>query len=150
MSQGKSYYLQALQIYAEFNDSYSIQTYCLPRLGDLYRQTQDGLRTHPTVPFIIEVRFTVSDIVMSLSLTPELEQAIVEKVKSGRYQSVDEVVLEGLRLLEERDRALDEQRLEELRQKIAIGSEQIAKGQVTDGEIVFERLRAKIRREYQV
>lgn len=87
---------------------------------------------------------------MNLSLTPELERAIVEKVKSGRYQSLDEVVLEGLRLLEERDRALDEQRLEELRQKIAVGREQIAKGQVTDGEIVFERLRAKIQREYQV
>ena len=87
---------------------------------------------------------------MNLSLTPELERAIVEKVKSGRYQSLDEVVLEGLRLLEERDRALDEQRLDELRQKIAVGREQIAKGQVTDGEIVFERLRAKIQREYQV
>jgi antitoxin ParD1/3/4 len=86
---------------------------------------------------------------MSLSLTPELEQAIVEKVKSGRYQSVDEVLLEGLRLLEERDRALDEQQLEELRQKIAVGTEQIAKGQVTDGEIVFEKLRTKIWHEYQ-
>ena len=86
---------------------------------------------------------------MNLSLTPELERAIVEKVKSGRYQSLDEVVLEGLRLLEERDRALDEQRLEELRQKIAVGKEQIAQGQVTDGEIVFERLRTKIQREYE-
>jgi hypothetical protein len=41
LSQAKSYYLQALQIYAEFNDSYSLETYSLPRLGDLYRQTQD-------------------------------------------------------------------------------------------------------------
>lgn len=81
---------------------------------------------------------------MSLSLTPELEQAIVEKVKSGRYQSVDEVLLEGLRLLEKRDRTLDEQQLEELRQKIAVGTEQIGKGQVTDGEIVFEQLQTKI------
>ncbi len=85
---------------------------------------------------------------MSLSLTPETEQAIEEKVKNGRYQSADEVILEGLRLLEERDRALDAQRLEELRQEIAIGTEQIAKGNVTDGETVFESLRVKIQQEY--
>ncbi|MCZ8202201.1 tetratricopeptide repeat protein [Microcystis sp. LE19-55.1A] len=41
LSQAKSYYLQALQIWAEFNDSYMIQTYSLPRLVDLYQQTQD-------------------------------------------------------------------------------------------------------------
>lgn len=85
---------------------------------------------------------------MSLSLTPETEQAIEEKVKNGRYQSADEVILEGLRLLEERDRALDAQRLQELRQEIAIGTEQIAKGNVTDGETVFESLRVKIQQEY--
>ncbi len=85
---------------------------------------------------------------MSPSLTPETEQAIEKQVKSGRYQSADEVILEGLRLLEERDRALDAQRLEELRQEIAIGTEQIAKGKVTDGETVFKSLRVKIQREY--
>jgi hypothetical protein len=41
LSQAKSYYLQALQIFAEFNDSYTIQTFSLPRLVALYRQTQD-------------------------------------------------------------------------------------------------------------
>ncbi|NCS75846.1 MAG: tetratricopeptide repeat protein [Microcystis aeruginosa K13-07] len=41
LSQAKSYYLQALQIWAEFNDGYSVQTYSLPRLVDLYQQTQD-------------------------------------------------------------------------------------------------------------
>lgn len=34
--------------------------------------------------------------------------------------------------------------LEELRKKIAIATDQIAKGQVTDGEIVFARLQEKI------
>ena len=85
---------------------------------------------------------------MSLSLTPEVEQALAEKVKSGRYQSADEVILEGLRLLEERDRSVERQRLDELRQKIAIGTEQIAKGQVRNGEIVIEQLLENIRRKY--
>jgi len=41
LSQAKSYYLQALQIRAEFNDNYTIQTFSLPRLVALYQQTQD-------------------------------------------------------------------------------------------------------------
>jgi antitoxin ParD1/3/4 len=36
-------------------------------------------------------------------------------------------------------------RIEELRQQIAIATQQIAKGQVTDGEVVFDRLREKLR-----
>ena len=41
LSQAKSYYLQALQIWAEFNDNYTIQTFSLPSLVALYQQTQD-------------------------------------------------------------------------------------------------------------
>jgi Arc/MetJ-type ribon-helix-helix transcriptional regulator len=40
---------------------------------------------------------------MKLSLSPETERLIEEKVSSGRYRSADEVVHEGLELLEERD-----------------------------------------------
>ncbi|MBD2621647.1 tetratricopeptide repeat protein [Microcystis flos-aquae FACHB-1344] len=41
LSQAKSYYLQALQIWAEFKDGYGVQTFSLPCLVALYRQTQD-------------------------------------------------------------------------------------------------------------
>jgi len=47
---------------------------------------------------------------MTLLLTPETERAIAEQVESGRYSTADEVVLEALRLLSERDRADDERR----------------------------------------
>ena len=40
---------------------------------------------------------------MKLSLSPETERLIEEKVSSGRYQSADEVVREGLKRLDERD-----------------------------------------------
>ena len=40
---------------------------------------------------------------MNVSLTPELEQLVNEKVKSGFYQTASEVVREALRLLSERD-----------------------------------------------
>jgi antitoxin ParD1/3/4 len=41
---------------------------------------------------------------MTVSLPPELEQFITDKIKSGQYSSVSEVVSEALRLLEEQDR----------------------------------------------
>lgn len=65
---------------------------------------------------------------MNISLTPELEQLIHQKLTSGRYQSASEVVREALRLLEERDqlRAL---RLEELRSEIRVGIEQADRGE---------------------
>ncbi len=41
---------------------------------------------------------------MKISLSPDVEQLIAERVKSGRYQSADEAVREGLKLLEEREK----------------------------------------------
>lgn len=83
---------------------------------------------------------------MNVSLTPELEQLVHEKVKSGRYLSASEVVREALRLLEERDR-IRETRLLKLRSEIAVGIEQGDKGEVIDGEEVFRELREDI---YQI
>lgn len=82
---------------------------------------------------------------MNVSLTPELEQFVQEKVKSGRYLSASEVVREALRLLEERDR-IQQIKLETLRKEIMIGVEQIEHGDVVDGEAVFAELEDDIRR----
>ncbi len=81
---------------------------------------------------------------MNVSLTPELERLVTEKVASGRYQSASEVFREALRLLEEQDR-LREMRLEEVRRQIAIGLEQARRGDLVDGEQVFERLQERAR-----
>ena len=40
---------------------------------------------------------------MNVSLTPDLEKYVQEKVGTGRYRSSSEVVREALRLLEEKD-----------------------------------------------
>jgi antitoxin ParD1/3/4 len=66
---------------------------------------------------------------MNVSLTPELEEFVVQKVQSGLYQTASEVVRDGLRLLLERDE-LHRQRLEELRREIAAGIEEIEQGKV--------------------
>ncbi|PHJ59371.1 CopG family transcriptional regulator [Nostoc linckia z18] len=78
---------------------------------------------------------------MYIQIKPELEQFIQAQLATGRFASADDVINEAFKLLQER-----EQRIEELRQKIALGTEQIAKGQVTDGEVVFARFQEKIRR----
>lgn len=40
---------------------------------------------------------------MNVSLTPELEELVNEKVRTGLYQTASEVVREALRLLKQRD-----------------------------------------------
>lgn len=75
---------------------------------------------------------------MNITLTPEQEKYIQSQLKDGKYNSVEQLISEALQLLEERDRALAEKRLEEPRQKILIG-------QVTDGEVAFAQLQEKIR-----
>jgi putative addiction module CopG family antidote len=49
---------------------------------------------------------------MNISLTPELEKLVLDKVKSGMYLSSSEVIREALRLLEERDRIRELQRIQ--------------------------------------
>ncbi|MEH1845149.1 MAG: type II toxin-antitoxin system ParD family antitoxin [Nostoc sp.] len=82
---------------------------------------------------------------MNISLTPELEQLVKDKVSSGKYHSVSEVMREALRLLEERDCILD-QRLAELKAKIQEGIEASERGEVVDGEEVFAEIEEDIRR----
>jgi antitoxin ParD1/3/4 len=63
---------------------------------------------------------------MNVSLTPELEKLIVEKVDSGLYQTASEVVREALRLLKERDN----ERIR-LQADVQAGFDQLAQGQGT-------------------
>jgi antitoxin ParD1/3/4 len=82
---------------------------------------------------------------VNISLTPELEQLVKDKVSSGKYHSVSEVMGEALRLLEERDRIRD-QRLAELKAKIQVGIEELERGEGIDGEEVFAEIEEDIRR----
>lgn len=76
---------------------------------------------------------------MNVSLTPELERLVQEKVASGLYNSASEVVREALRLMQERDE-LRRFRLEELRREIAIGIAEADRGELLDGEQVMADL----------
>ena len=64
---------------------------------------------------------------MNISLTPELEQLVADKVQTGMYQTASEVIREGLRLLRERD-----QRVEALRRDVRAGFEAVERGEFTE------------------
>lgn len=83
---------------------------------------------------------------MNVSLTPEQEQLVQQKVKSGKYHSASDVVSEGLWLLEERDRIYQE-RLAELQKEITIGIEASERGEVSDGETVIQKLIEKYKQQ---
>jgi len=60
---------------------------------------------------------------MNISLTPELDQLVKNKVESGLYNSASEVVREALRLLRSRDEVHQE--------KIAALKQAIQKGEAS-------------------
>ncbi len=64
---------------------------------------------------------------MNVSLTPELETLVNDKVKSGNYNSASEVVREALRLLKEQDE-LKRIRREELRREVMKGVTDVREG----------------------
>ena len=73
---------------------------------------------------------------MNVSVGPRWEQFIAALVKEGRYASATEVMREGLRLVEER-----EKKLAWLRDKIAAS---IARGGEISDEEMGRRLRAHV------
>jgi antitoxin ParD1/3/4 len=79
---------------------------------------------------------------MNISLNTELEQFIQSQVANGNYNSTEEVIIAGIKLLEERE-SIYKGRFEELRQEIMIGIKQLERGERLDGKEVIEKLRQK-------
>ncbi len=87
---------------------------------------------------------------MNVSLTPELEKLIGDKVESGMYQTASEVVREGLRLLHERD-VMREEKLKDLRGKIQVGLDQLERGEgVPFDETLLEDIKRRGRERLAV
>jgi antitoxin ParD1/3/4 len=81
---------------------------------------------------------------MNVSLTPELEKLVQDRVDSGRYTSASEVVREALRLMEKRDRRLveREQALQAFQAELDRRIAEADAGGWIDGEEAFAKLRA--------
>jgi antitoxin ParD1/3/4 len=83
---------------------------------------------------------------MNVSLPPELERLVNEKVASGLYDSASDVVRDALRLLRERDevRSLA---LTELRKDVMAGIEELDRGESAVLDIAAIKAQARRRIE---
>lgn len=77
---------------------------------------------------------------MNISLTPELEHFVQDKVESGLYNNASEVIREGLRLLKEQD---DVRRM--WREQIERGWMQAQAGKVVDGPKAMANIKAQLK-----
>ncbi len=82
---------------------------------------------------------------MNISLTPQLEKLVKNKVESGLYGSASEVMRDALRLLEERDRNRF-LRVSELRAEIKKG---LDSGEPTPLDVGVIKARGRKRLEEQ-
>jgi len=75
---------------------------------------------------------------MNITLFPDQEKLIAEKVHSGEYQSATDVLSAALQAIEERDQALGR-----IRTQIDEGFAQAERGELFDGDEVFQEIRRR-------
>ena len=79
---------------------------------------------------------------MNISLTPALEKFVHDKVASGLYNSVSEVIREALRLLVSKEN-IHKERIDSLNIDIEEGLADLNAGRHKDGHVVMKNLIAK-------
>ena len=80
---------------------------------------------------------------MNISLTPELEKMVQDKVKGGLYTSASEVIRESLRLMYMHEQ-IKQQRIDELNTAIDIGKDQLEQGAYEDGQTSRTKMKEHI------
>jgi antitoxin ParD1/3/4 len=84
---------------------------------------------------------------MQLAFPPEIEAFIQRQLKSGKYRNLMDLILTAIELLQQQEDVY-RGRLLELQQDAQIGWEASQKGQVVDGRIAMDRIRADLRERY--
>lgn len=77
---------------------------------------------------------------MDVSLTPELERFVNDKVDSGLYNNASEVIRGSLRLRKEHDDIR-----QKWREQIERGWQEAQRGELVDGAEAFRRIDARIK-----
>jgi len=78
---------------------------------------------------------------MHISLTPELETRVKQKVATGYYNNASEVIRDALRFWEKNEELVQHMKLEVLRKRLSVGAEQVKRGEFVDqsvNEIITE------------
>jgi antitoxin ParD1/3/4 len=86
---------------------------------------------------------------MPIALPPELEKFARQQIENGTYHSIEEVLVEGVRSLWEKE-DLYKGRLEELRQDAQRGIESVARGELIDLDTAMDAIREKMQQRYGV
>lgn len=80
---------------------------------------------------------------MSITIPSKYEKVVQEKVKTGRYASATEVVVEALELLERQDKARAQQR-SELEAKLLEGAAQLERGDTISDDEAYSQLKERL------
>lgn len=84
---------------------------------------------------------------MQIVLPPELEDLVQRQLASGKYQTAIEVILAGVKLLEQQE-DIYQGRLQKLQHEARIGWEAVQRGELIDGTTAMAQIRANLRDRY--
>jgi len=80
---------------------------------------------------------------MTVTLTAEQERFVAEQLESGHYGSASDVITQSLGRLRAQEEFIQDNGAE-LRDKIAVGLDQIRQGKTSDGRESIRNLRQKL------
>lgn len=81
---------------------------------------------------------------MQIVLPSELEDLIQLQLASGKYRTDVEVLLAGVKLLEQQEEDIYQGRLQELQQQTRIGWEAAQRGELVDGSTAMAQILANL------
>jgi antitoxin ParD1/3/4 len=85
---------------------------------------------------------------MPISLPPELEAFANRQLATGTYASIEDLLVEAVRALSDRDQETYQGRFNELQQEVQIGVTALDRGQSQDLDTTMDSLRQKMRQKY--
>ncbi|NJM62330.1 MAG: type II toxin-antitoxin system ParD family antitoxin [Oscillatoriales cyanobacterium RU_3_3] len=84
---------------------------------------------------------------MTVSLPPDLQQFADRQIARGKYASLDEVILAGLRILAEQEQ-IYQGRFEELQREVLLGVLEAERGELVDAASEIEAIRQRLRNRH--
>ncbi|MBW4643504.1 MAG: type II toxin-antitoxin system ParD family antitoxin [Goleter apudmare HA4340-LM2] len=82
---------------------------------------------------------------MQIFLPPEVEALLQRQLNSGKYHNAVEVIVAGIKLLEQQEEDIYQGRLEELQIEARIGLQASQEGKVVDGSTAMAQIRGNLR-----
>ncbi|NEO87694.1 MAG: type II toxin-antitoxin system ParD family antitoxin [Spirulina sp. SIO3F2] len=84
---------------------------------------------------------------MNLPLSPKLQEFTEHQLASGKYSSLDELLIAGLQVLAERE-LIYQGRFEELRQEILLGAVEAEQGELLEASTEISSIRQRLRQRH--